>query len=182
MHRMLVRRTMCLLLIVTQLGCRSVYRFRCTSNPSEAGVVIAEQMVGETPCNVKIPKDSEWIQDSKIEFVFCLPDGREEPRVVNLHGLEPSNPLAEIVATPFWLVGTGLLFLGTDRDDDEDSHPSHFWYEGERDEDHDSNFVTGFAGIGILGIGAGLHYVLGGDPDSLSPYKVHVDFNEPAGD
>ncbi|MGE5294585.1 MAG: hypothetical protein ACM3VT_07140, partial [Solirubrobacterales bacterium] len=82
MSRIAAKRMMCLFLILSQLGCRSVYRFRCTSNPSEAGVVIAEEMVGETPCDVEVPKDSEWIQDGKIEFRFCLPDGRERTTVV----------------------------------------------------------------------------------------------------
>ena len=178
MYKVLVRRTMCLLLIVTQLGCQSVYRFRCTSNPTEAGVVIAEQMVGETPCDVKIPKDSEWIQDGKIEFVFCLPDGREKSKVVDLHDLEPSSPLAEIVAAPFFFAGVGLLLIGTDRSrDDEDPSPPHLWAEHKRHKDDDSGFVTGLAGIGIAGIGAGLYSLLGGDSDALDAYEVHMDFD-----
>jgi hypothetical protein len=52
------RGVVCAVLILSQLGCQSVYRFRCTSNPSEAGVVIAEEMVGETPCEVEIAKDT----------------------------------------------------------------------------------------------------------------------------
>jgi hypothetical protein len=107
------KRMICLFLILSQLGCRSVYRFRCTSNPSEAGVVIAEEMVGETPCEVEIAKDSEWIEDGRVTFVFCLPDGWEKATVVDLTGFEPSNPLAEVVAAPFFLVGFGAFLLAS---------------------------------------------------------------------
>jgi hypothetical protein len=88
-----------------QLGCRSVYRFECTSSPTEAGVVVQEQMLGETPCTVEIPKDSDLIRDGKIAFVFCLQDGREKTNVVDLRGLRPSNPFAEIVSAPFVVAG-----------------------------------------------------------------------------
>ena len=41
-------------------------------------MVVREQMLGETPCSIKIPKESDLVQDGKIEFTFCPPDGREK--------------------------------------------------------------------------------------------------------
>ena len=57
--------------------------------------------LGETECTIKIPKDSEWIQDGRIELTFALPNGQEQMHVVDLSDCEPSNPLAEIVSWPF---------------------------------------------------------------------------------
>lgn len=169
------RRIVCLLLILSQLGCRSVYRFRCTSYPPEAGVVIAEEMVGETPCDVEIPRDSEWIQDGRIEFTFCLPDGREKKKVVDLHRFQSSHPLAETVAMPFWIVGGGLIvWAGATLDDDDDSD-----YDDDRDDDEDDALVTGLAGVGVLGIGAAVYGLLGGKSESLRTHKVLVYFDEP---
>lgn len=170
------RRMTCLLLILSQLGCRSVYRFRCTSDLCEAGVVIAEEMVGETPCDVEIPKDSEWIQDGKVEFRFCLPDGLEKTKIVDLSGFTPSNPLAEVVAAPFFLVGFGAFLVASD-DDEEDDEDS----AGDRDEDEDkdNDLATGLAGLGVAGIGVGLYHLCGGKSEGMEVHEVHVDFNEP---
>jgi hypothetical protein len=51
------------MLILMQMGCRSAYRFHCTSSPTPVGVTIAEEMVGMTACDVQVPKDSPWIKD-----------------------------------------------------------------------------------------------------------------------
>lgn len=72
-----MRGVICAILALSGLGCRSVYRFRCTSRPTGAGVLVGEQRLGATACRIKIPKRSELIQDGRIEFTFCLPDGRD---------------------------------------------------------------------------------------------------------
>jgi hypothetical protein len=153
-----------------QLGCRSVYRFECTSSPTEAGVVVEEQMLGETPCTVEIPKDSDLIRDGKIAFVFCLPDGREKTKVVDLHGLKPSNPFADIVSAPFTLVGfvlaaPFLLACADDEDDEDDEHP---------------DIGITLLGFGVLGIGYGVYCLCGGDVDAGKARLVYVDFSAPA--
>jgi hypothetical protein len=154
---------LCVVLLLAQAGCRSVYRFHFTSRPMPAGVLVGQEMLGETECTVHIPKDSEWIQDGKIEFTFCLPDGREKVHVVDLHGLRPSNPLAEIVSAPFVVLGAGLLLLS-----------------GGDDEEDDNDAERGLLGVGVLAVGAGVFQLLGGDGDSLTPYGVHVDFTKPS--
>lgn len=73
----IMRGVICAILALSGLGCRSVYRFRCTSRPTGAGVLVGEQRLGATACRIKIPKRSELIQDGRIEFTFCLPDGRD---------------------------------------------------------------------------------------------------------
>ena len=176
MYAMRFRSIVCLLLVLSQFGCRSVYRFRCTSYPPEAGVVIAEEMVGETPCVVEVSKDSEWIQDGRIEFTFCLPDGRERKKVVDVRCFKSSHPLAETVAMPFWIVGGGLIvWAAATLDDDDDSD-----YSEDRDDDEDDAIVTGLAGFGVLGIGAAVYGLLGGQSEGLRTHKVLVYFDEPA--
>jgi hypothetical protein len=174
MHGRIVDGIVCVLVIVSGFGCRSVYRFRCTSSPSPAGVVVRERMLGETPCSIKIPRKSKLIQDRKIEFTFCLPDGREKSRIVDLHRLKPTNPLAEAVAAPFLLGGLCLLAsASTDADSDESSS------FGEEDKDNGHNFCSMLLGLGTVGIGGGLYALFGGHTDSLTDFPVRVDFNEP---
>lgn len=172
MRTTLLRGIVSLALILSQLGCRSVYRFHCTSYPSEAGVLVADEMMGETPCDVKIPKDSDAIQDGKVEFVFCLPDGRRKAKVVDLHGFKPSNPAAEFAAAPFFLGGVVLLGVALD-DDDDDSSATH-----DDDDDKNDRLVTGLAGAGALAVGAGLYYLFGGTSKGLRDHKVDVNFEE----
>lgn len=160
----------CAVLAIMQVGCRSVYRLRCTANPETAGVLAGGEMMGETPCVVKIPRRSELIRHHKVDLTFCLQDGREKTHTVDLHGLKPSNPLAEAVAAPFLAVGAGLVRAsGWGEDDDEEN-------EDQDDDDAGSALI----GAGGLGVGTGLYYLFGGDGDSLEGYKVHVDFEEPA--
>lgn len=169
-----LRGVVCVLLALAQVGCRSVYQFRCTSNPSEAGVVVREQMLGETPCSIKIPKNSDLIQDGQIEFTFYLPDGRQKKRVVDLHDLKPTNPVALVVSMPFLLTGVGLLWLaGADKNDDGSSSAG-----SAGSDDTGGRVWSVLLGLGTLGIGAGVYFLLGGDTDSLSDYPVRVDFNE----
>ena len=172
MRDTIARPVICVMLLLSQVGCRSVYRFRCTSNPTEAGVVVQEEMQGETPCAVEIPKDSDLIQDGQITFRFCLQDGREKTKTVCLDGLKPTNPLAEIISAPFVLVGVVLMIPFFDNDDeDEDSSST-----GDEDDD---NAETGLVGLGIAGAGLGIFHLLGGDMDAANGYEVHMDFDEP---
>jgi len=162
------------------MGCQSVYRFRCTCNPSPAGVVVGEEMMGETECEVKVPKDSDLIQDHKIAFRFCLPDGRERTKVVDLHDFKPSNPFAEFVAAPFMVMGGGVLLLAANSDDDDDDEDSSWSHHKEKDKNTGDRLVAGLAGVGVMGIGAGLYYLCGGKSGGMDVHEVHMDFNEPA--
>jgi hypothetical protein len=132
-------------------------------------------MMGETPCNFKIPKKSNLIQDGRIEFTFCLPDGREKRHVVELQGVKATNPVAEVVAAPFLLAGFGLVLLfAGDSDDEDSSWPSESQSEDERDR------LSGtLLGLGFLVVGAGVYGLLGGDCESLRDYPVWVDFDAP---
>ncbi|MHC4520636.1 MAG: hypothetical protein ACYTAS_18755 [Planctomycetota bacterium] len=161
------RGLLCLILAFT-LGCRSVYRLRCTSNPTPAGVLVNEECLGETACTIEIPRDSEWIQDGQIELTFCLPDGERKACTVDLREHKPSNPLAETAASPFLLCGVGMLAIS---DDEEDN-------DGSLDGSDDDDEKLGWLGLGAMGLGAGLYVLLGGDFESLSPCHVHVDFTE----
>ncbi len=162
------------------MGCRSVYRFHCISYPTGAGVTIAEEMVGVTECDVEVPKDSPWIQDGKVEFTFHLPEEqatpgqvREKKRVVDLAGLKPSNPLADIISLPLIVAGVGLIWVaGETLKDDED--------DPEKDRDVGEGLGIGLLGVGLVAAGIGAHWLCGGDSDSLTPRKVRADFDEPA--
>jgi hypothetical protein len=138
-------------------------------------VLVGQEMMGETACSFKIPKRSELIQEGQVEFTFCLPDGREKKRVVDLHRVKATNPVAEVVAAPFWLAGVGLLLLtGNDQDDQDPPFAS----ENQSKSEHEK-LSTAFLGLGFAGIGAIAYALLGGDTDSLSDYPLWVDFDEP---
>jgi len=161
------RSILCGTLMLAPMGCRSVYRLQCTSEPAPAGVLVGQQFLGETECTVEIPKDSEWIEDGRVELTFALPNGTERKHIVDLRGRTPSNPVAEAVSLPFMLGGVGLLWAGHEDDDGDDS----------RDDD-DAKLTL--LGAGALGVGIGFYLLLGGDLDSAEPLPVHVDFNAPA--
>ena len=154
--------------MLAPMGCRSVYRLRCTSEPAPAGVLVGQQFLGETACTVEIPKDSEWIEEGRIELTFALPNGTEKKHIVDLRGRKPSNPVAEAVSLPFVLGGVVLLWAGHEDDERDDS-----W-----DDDDDGAELT-LLGAGALGAGIGLYLLLGGDFDGAKPLPVHVDFNAP---
>lgn len=167
----IARKGLCLVLVFMQIGCRSVYRLHCTSEPAPAGVLIGQKFLGETTCTIKVPRDSDWIHDGRVELRFCLPNGQEQTRLVDLRGREPSHPLAEIVATPFVLAGVGLLWIGQDDDKDDDLFSRH---------DDDNGEELSWLGLGALGIGAGVYLLLGGDFGRSDRCQVHAIFGESA--
>jgi hypothetical protein len=171
---------LCVMAALTQAGCRSVYRLQCTAWPPVAGVLCGEQVMGETPCTITIPRKSKLIHDDKVEMTFCLPDGRQRVHVVDLHGLKPSNPLAEIAGAPFLLAGAGLLLLaGNPDEDEEDEEESPFVTDHKKGKS--GHRRTRLLGLGVMLAGGGLYHLFGGDADSLSGYEVHVDFRRPTG-
>ncbi len=174
-----LKQIMCVVLVLGQMGCRSVYRFRCTSHPTPVGVTIEEEMVGMTACDVKVPKDSPWIRDGKIEFTFHLPDeqeaiggSRQRKRVVDMAGLRATNPLAEIVSGPFFLTGVGLVALAGETLQDEDADTK----------DKEKGLGWGLFGFAVLAVGAGVYALCGGDSRSMSATEVRVNFDEPSAD
>jgi hypothetical protein len=175
MSRAIARGVVCTLLVLPQFGCQGVYRFRCTSKPSGAGVLVGEEVLGETACNIRIPKKSKLIRDGKIELTFCLSDGRERTQILNLHKFKPTNPIAEVVAAPFLLAGVGLLALALNGGDSEDSSLA----DENESENVGGRVLTAVLGLGVVGIGVGVYALLGGHPDSLNDYPVRVDFTEP---
>ena len=170
---MKARGVLCLVLIFTT-GCRSVYRFRCTSAPAPAGVLVGDEFVGETPCRIEVPRNSEWIEDGWVTLTFCLPDGREKVRLIDLGQCKASSPLAEIVSLPFAVVGLGLLWLATHDDEEEEDESDSLFPEDEDDDDNDTGLFL--AGLAVAGLGLGVYVLLGGDFEYL--HSVHVDFDE----
>jgi hypothetical protein len=168
-----VRQVVVVALVVGQLGCQSVYRFRCTSNPKGAIVSVEGQVQGRTDCTVEIPKDSDLIQDGKVGFTFHLPDRREETKVVDLVALKPSNDFPLLISSPFFVAGLILMvpwMMEADEDEDEE-------------EDEEAEKIAnqaGLLGLGALGIGGVIFFLLGGDTEAGKPAGVHVDFDEPA--
>ncbi len=71
-----IRSCIYLLLIASQLGCRSAYDLNLSSKPPGATVMIGGQDYGTTPVTVTIDKDSEDIEDHCIEITYTLADGR----------------------------------------------------------------------------------------------------------
>jgi hypothetical protein len=118
--------------------------------------------MGKTPCRVKIPRDSKLIRRHRVKFTFCLPDGHQQSRVVNVRKVKSPNPVAKVVAAPFLLVGMGLLAISGVSDPDA--------------EECDGKLAL--LGLGAAGVGAGTYKLLGGDADSLEDYPVRVDFTK----
>ncbi len=167
MYRTMIKRMGIVVLALAQLGCNSQYRFRCTSNPKGAVALVGGEAQGETDCTVEIPKDSDLIRDGRIEFTFRLPDGREQTKTMDLHELKTANDFALIVAAPFLAAGFVLLVPWVE-EDDEDEEDDEFANE------------AGLLGLGSLGIGMGIFFLLGGDTEAGLGYSVHVDFPAPA--
>jgi hypothetical protein len=169
MHRTMIERVGILILAVSQLGCQSVYRFECTSNPKGASVVVGGEVRGQTNCTVEIPKDSDLIQDGQVEFTFRLPDGRAKTKVVDVSGLKPSDP---VVLTASLILGVAgiILLVPYALVDEEDPDPDY----------DDFARDAAWLGLGAFGTGAAVYYLFGGDELFGELCDVHVDFDQPA--
>jgi hypothetical protein len=161
----------CIVLIFTQLGCSS-YRFRCTSEPSGATVVVGGWPRAETPCRIEVPADSPLISENKLELVFAFLDGRQKSVIIDVSDMDPVNPLIEITSSIFGVVGFLFLWASQPDDDDDDHYRRH---------DDDENFAdrlsNGLIGIGSLIAGSALNSIMSTDPDCTRGYPVHVVFD-----
>lgn len=169
------RHCICLLLAVTQLGCRSAYELNLSSKPSGATVAIGGQVYGITPYKLEIPKDSEVIEDNCIDVVYTLPDGRTITRTYDLRDYKQPNPVLDLAAGILVLPGLLLFMLSSsDKDDEEDDQ--HYASPLDDDEEDDkAGRKAGLIGLALMGLGALVYCVFGGCKESNDVMVIFPD-------
>jgi len=102
------KQTICLILVFLLSGCRSAYELNLYTQPSGASVQVGSKFHGQTPCEIKIPKDSVLIRDHFIDITYTLDDGRRMTKTYDLRNYEPPDKLggyiAGIIMTPGFLL------------------------------------------------------------------------------
>ncbi len=136
---------------------------------------VGEKRFGRTPCQVKVPIGSSLIKKQKIDFEFALPDGRTMTETVNLKtsDLQMHNDFARNISLPFWGSG-GILFcagLGVFGDNDD----MDTFDESAEDDDGGSWKAIGY-GLALIGVGAYVFTILGGDWEGADIYDIHSNF------
>jgi hypothetical protein len=163
------RQTLCLILVFLLIGCKGAYRLNMYSQPSGANVLIGSNFQGQTPCKIKIPRDSALIRDHFIDITFTLYDGRRMTKTYDLRKYEPPNDLpgyiAGIIATP----GIVLLLLTGSNEDDQ---YSPFDKEDDTEDDREIRLIA----LGFIGLGALVYYVFYCDAKGVEGYDIYEKF------
>lgn len=168
---MKTKKALCLILIFLQAGCGSTYQLNLNTRPSGAAVQVGSNFLGETPCKIKIPKDSALIRDHYLDITYSLPDGRRMTKTYDLRNYEPPCEL------PGWTTATfivpGLLIASLTETDEDDKY-SPF---DEEDNDEYTRQVRLIA-LGSVGLGILILYFFNGDTKSLKGYDILERFDD----
>ena len=169
--KMRLKQAVCLILVFMQVGCKGVYHLKLYTQPSGATVQAGTKVHGETPCVLKIPKDSVLIQDHFIDITYTLPDGRQLIRTYDLRNYEPPSELPAFVGGMIILPGL-LLWSLTETDEDDPYSP--FDKEDNKEDDREIRLVA----LGLIGLGALVYYVLGGEARGAEGYDILETFED----
>ncbi len=179
------KHAMCVILALMMFGCRSAYDLTLYSQPSGVIVEVGPDMQGRTPCNLKIPRKSELIQDHHIDVKYILDDGQTFVRSYDLRKYEP--PGADIgsfiggcIAAPGILL---LMLIGSNDKDDEKEQYIYKPYNKEEEEkerkERKENAKTGWAGAGLFITGGLIVYIFGNHNDKRQySYDIREIFEE----
>jgi hypothetical protein len=126
---------------------------------------------GQTPCKIKIPRDSVLIRDHFIDITFTLDDGRRITKTYDLRDYEPPNELPTLVGGMIMLPGL-LLYLLTETDEDDQYSP--FDKEDDDEQDREVQLVA----LGLVGLGALICYIFNSDSKGLEGYDIYESFND----
>jgi len=169
--REILRRSLCIVIVFILTGCRGAYQLNLYSQPSGASVLVGSNFQGQTPCKIKIPRDSVSIRDHFIDITFTLDDGRRMTKTYDLRKYEPPNDLpgyiAGLIATPGIVL---LLLTGSDEDD----QYSPFDKEDDTEDDREIRLIA----LGFIGLGALVYYVFYGDAKGLEGYDIYEKFDD----
>ena len=167
------KQTLCLFLVLLQVGCRGAYEFNLFTQPLDATVTINSQVYGVTPCEIKIPRDSELIKDHYITIAYALADGRRITKTYDLRDYESPYKLpiyiAGIIATP------GVLLLLLTETDEDDQYSSF-----DKDDDDGQDREVQLIGLGLVGLGALIYYAFDGDFEGYDILEIFDDVNDVA--
>lgn len=166
-----LRQALCLVLVFLLVGCKSAYKLNLYTQPLGATVQVGSKIHGQTPCKIKIPKDSALIKDNHIDISYLLPDGRRMTKTYDLRSYEPPDELPYYVAGIFMVPGLLLLFLTHTSEDDQ---YSSFDKEDSNEDDRE----IGFIGLGLVGLGLLVFQVLGGDTKGIEGYDILETFDD----
>jgi hypothetical protein len=168
--RMILRQIFCLALVFVLIGCRGAYRLNLYSQPSGANVLVGSKFHGQTPCKIKVPRNSVFIKDHFIDITFTLDDGRRMTKTYDLRQYEPPNNLpgyiAGIIATPGIVL---LLLTGTNEDD----QYSPFDKEDDTEDDREIRLIA----LGFIGLGALVYYVFYSDAKGIEGHDIYEKFD-----
>jgi hypothetical protein len=170
-YRQRFKQIICLILVFSLAGCKSAYNLNLYTQPSGATVQVGSKVRGETPCKIKIPKDSALIKDNHIDISYFLPEGRRMTKTYDLRDYEPPDELPYYIAGLFIVPGLLLLFLTHTSEDD---RYSSFDKEDSNEDDRE----IGFIGLGLVGLGVLVFQVLGGDTKGIEGYDILETFDD----
>lgn len=181
------RKAMCVILALMMFGCRSAYDLTLYSKPSGVIVELGPDIQGRTPCNLKIPRKSEIIQDHHINVKYILQDGREIVKSYDLRNYEPpKTDIGGFIGGCIIFPGVLLLKLvSSDKKDDEEENRFYKPYdeeeEKEKEKERKEKNKVGLIGLGLIVLGV-LTFNIFGKHDDKRQYKydIHETFEEAA--
>ena len=170
MRRKIFRKFICIILSLCLFGCGRAYNLNLYTKPSGATVQIGSEAKGITPCNVKIPRDSDLIKDKHIDVTYKFDDGRELSKSYDLRKYEPPDEIANCLAAAIALPGVVLIGL---TETDEDDQYTSFDKEDSDETDREIQLIA----LGLIGVGVLIYYVFGNDPD-IDGYDIYEIFDD----
>jgi hypothetical protein len=169
--RMILKQTLCLVLVFVLIGCKNAYRLNMYSQPSGATVLVGSKFHGETPCKIKIPRDSVLIRDHFVDITFTLDDGRSMTKTYDLRNYEPPNDLPGYIAA---IIITPGLLLWSLTETDEDDQYSSFDKEDDTEDDREIRLIA----LGFIGLGALVYFVFYSNAEGLEGYDIYETYND----
>jgi len=134
-------------------------------------VQVGSKFHGQTPCEIKIPKDSVLIRDHFIDITYTLDDGRRMTKTYDLRNYEPPDKLGGYIAG---IIMTPGFLLWSLTETSEDDRYSSFDKEDDTEDDREVRLIA----LGFIALGALVLYVFYDDVKGLEGYDVLETFDD----
>lgn len=167
----ILRQALCIVLVFLLTGCKGAYRLNLYTQPSGANVLVGSKFQGQTPCKIKIPRDSVLIRGHFIDITYTFDDGCRMTKTYDLRNYEPPNDFPGYVAAVIMAPGF-LLWSLTETDVDDQYSP--FDKEDDKEDDREIRLIA----FGFIGLGALVYYVFYGQARGLEGYDILETFND----